>query len=431
MIAYSFHRDFKSALAVRREVQLSLPVVILFIVFGLIAVRQVGRLRLKIWQIMLGGAAVVLLTLQISLPDAVRAVDVDVMLFLLGMFIVGEALHRSGYLYYLAHRLFKRAGSVDRLVLLLLFSAGALSAFLMNDTLAIIGTPLVLHFAFRHRISPKLLLLTLAFAVTIGSAMSPIGNPQNLLIALNGGIADPFVAFFSRLLLPTAVNLLLAYGLLKLFYRGEFSKKELVFDREEITDRHLAKLCQASLVIIAAMITLKIVLVSVRPDVDLRLTYIALAAAAPIVLLSPRRVEVVKKIDWPTLVFFAAMFVLMASVWQTGAFQEVLGGMTSLTSIPMVLGVSVVLSQFISNVPFVALYLPLLMDAGAGTTEMVALAAGSTIAGNLFILGAASNVIIVQNAEKEGETITFLEFAKVGVPLTVLNCLTYWLFLQL
>jgi Na+/H+ antiporter NhaD/arsenite permease-like protein len=97
----------------------------------------------------------------------------------------------------------------------------------------------------------------------------------------------------------------------------------------------------------------------------------------------------------------------------------------------MVLMTSVVLSQFISNVPFVALYMPLLRQAGGGPTEMIALAAGSTIAGNLLILGAASNVIIIQNAEKEGQTLSFLEFARVGVPLTVLNCLVYWLFLQL
>ena len=410
--------------------QLSIPVIVLVAVFGLIAVRQVGRLRLKIWQIMLGGAVAVLVTLQIPLDEAIGAIDLDVMLFLLGMFIVGEAMHRSGYLFYLGHRLFRRAGSVDRLVLLLLFSVGTLSAFLMNDTLAIVGTPLVLHYAFRHRISPKLMLLTLAFAVTIGSAMSPIGNPQNLLIALNGGIADPFVAFFSRLLVPTVINLLLAYALLRLFYRSEFAPRDLAFDEEEITDPALARLCKASLIIIAVMIALKIAVVSLWPDADLRLTYIALAAAAPIVLLSPRRTEVVRKIDWPTLVFFAAMFVLMASVWRTGFFQELIGGMSGITSLPMVLGVSVVLSQFISNVPFVALYMPLLAQAGGGPTEMIALAAGSTIAGNLLILGAASNVIIIQNAEKEGQTIGFLEFARIGVPLTVLNCLTYWLLLN-
>lgn len=95
----------------------------------------------------------------------------------------------------------------------------------------------------------------------------------------------------------------------------------------------------------------------------------------------------------------------------------------------MILGVSAVLSQFISNVPLAALYLPMLIHAGASTKEMIALAAGSTIAGNLFILGAASNVIIIQNAEKRHqETLTFLEFAKVGIPLTIINVIVYWLF---
>ncbi|HPT75053.1 MAG TPA: SLC13 family permease, partial [Methanomassiliicoccaceae archaeon] len=175
----------------------------------------------------------------------------------------------------------------------------------------------------------------------------------------------------------------------------------------------------------------KILLAALRPEMDFPLTLIALTAAAPIVILSPRRVEVVKRSDWPTLIFFASMFVLMAAVWASGFFQSMLGGAESLTSVPMILLVSVVLSQFISNVPFAALYVPLLQDAGAGATEMIALAAGSTIAGNLLLLGAASNIIVVQGAEREGETLTFLEFAKVGVPLTALNCLVYWFFLSL
>lgn len=205
--------------------ELSIPVVVLCAVFLLIAVRQVGGYRLQIWQVMLGGALVVLLTLQISPLDALAAINIDVMLFLLGMFIVGEALHRSGLLFHLGHRVFRRAGSVDALVLLVLFSIGGLSVLLMNDTLAIVGTPLVLHFALKQKVSPKLLLLALAFAVTIGSAMSPIGNPQNLLIALNDGIDAPFVTFFSRLFVPTIVNLLLAYAVLRWFYRDEFRRE--------------------------------------------------------------------------------------------------------------------------------------------------------------------------------------------------------------
>ena len=90
---------------------------------------------------------------------------------------------------------------------------------------------------------------------------------------------------------------------------------------------------------------------------------------------------------------------------------------------------SIGLSQFISNVPLVALYLPVLMHAGTTTAGLMALAAGSTIAGNLTILGAASNVIIIQSAEKKAsETITFWEFLRVGVPLTAVNAAVYWAF---
>jgi Na+/H+ antiporter NhaD/arsenite permease-like protein len=95
----------------------------------------------------------------------------------------------------------------------------------------------------------------------------------------------------------------------------------------------------------------------------------------------------------------------------------------------MILGTSIVISQFISNVPFVALFQPMIQQAGGTTAQLMALAAGSTLAGNLTILGAASNVIIIQNAEKSGETLTFLEFARVGVPLTIIQVAIYWVWL--
>jgi Na+/H+ antiporter NhaD/arsenite permease-like protein len=137
-----------------------------------------------------------------------------------------------------------------------------------------------------------------------------------------------------------------------------------------------------------------------------------------------------QNIDWYTLVFFAAMFVLMASVWQSGFFQMFFGA-GSVTSVPAILAASVILSQFISNVPFVALFLPMILQAGGTVGQLMALAAGSTLAGNLTILGAASNVIIIQNAEKQGETLTFFEFAKLGVPLTLIQVGIFWVFLGL
>lgn len=392
--------------------------------------RQIGKIRLKIWQVMLGGGAAVLLTGEISPVDAALAVNIDVMLFLLGMFIVGEALYESGYLAHLSYRLFKRAKSVDQLILIILFGFGFLSAFLMNDTLAIIGTPMIILFARKYQISPKLLMLSLAIAVTTGSVMSPIGNPQNLLIALNGGIANPFVTFFRHLAIPTLISLLLTYLVLRMFFKDEFRGNSLNHHDEPIKSRRLALLSKLALILIFTLIIVKIAFVLLGVQIDLRLTYIALIAAAPIVLFGKERMSVVKNIDWSTLVFFAAMFVLMAAVWGSGFLQDHMNGLDIL-SIPIILVVSVVLSQFISNVPFVALYLPMMTYAGASDINMIALAAGSTIAGNLLILGAASNVIIIQNAEKQGETLKFLEFAKIGIPLTVLNIIVYWFFITM
>ncbi len=415
------------AAAIRHMISL----IVLLVVFVLIAVRRIGRLRLQIWLIMLAGAFAVLVTGQISPLNALKAINIDVMLFLFGVFIVGQALEESGYLSHLSYRLFHRARSLDGLILLILFGAGALAALLMNDTLAIIGTPVVLLIARRNDINSKLMLLALAFAVTIGSTTSPIGNPQNLLVAVDGGMANPFVTFLKFLLLPTVINLLLAYLLLRLFYRKQFDHRPIESAPPAITDERLARLSQVSLVIMGVLIVVKIVLVFAGANVDFRLTYIALAAALPVVLFSPKRLRVVRRIDWFTLIFFAAMFVLMESVWESGFFQSELARLNlDLTSTPVIMGVGVVVSQFISNVPLVALYLPVLLNAGATTAGMIALAAGSTIAGNLTILGAASNVIIIQNAEKkQGETLTFLEFVRIGVPLTLLNVGVYWLFL--
>ena len=167
---------------------------------------------------MLGGAVAVLITGQISLPDALSAINIDVMVFLVGMFIVGEAMVESGYLDILCQRFFSYARTPNRMIFFLLFGIGFLSALLMNDTLAIIGTPLVLGLATKFRISPKLMLLSLAIAITTGSVMSPIGNPQNLLIAVNSGMDTPFVTFALYLLIPTLISLGVAFILLRFYF---------------------------------------------------------------------------------------------------------------------------------------------------------------------------------------------------------------------
>jgi Na+/H+ antiporter NhaD/arsenite permease-like protein len=374
---------------------------------------------------MLGGAVAVILTGQISAIDALGAINPDVMIFLAGMFIVGEALVESGYLSMISCRFFSYARTPDQVIIFILLGMGFLSALLMNDTLAIIGTPLVLGLAAKFRISPKLALLSLAIAITTGSVMSPIGNPQNLLVAVNSGMQTPFITFGVFLLVPTLISLGMAFLVLRFFFKAEFSGRSIVHSTAPGCDPVKTLPVKSSLAILLLLAIINIAGSLTGSALIIPLPLIAVCAAVPVLVFSSQRVDLIRNIDWCTLIFFAAMFVLMESVWQTGFFQSFVSG-PGLTSVPAILATSVIISQFISNVPFVALFQPMILQAGGTTSQMMALAAGSTIAGNLTLLGAASTVIIIQNAEKQGETLTFFEFARIGIPLTLLQVGIYW-----
>lgn len=411
----------------------NIPLITLLVVLVLISLRQVTHARVQIWQAMLFGALVILITGSLSLQDALRSIHFDVMLFLAAMFIVGNALEESGYLAHISFRYFKRARTRNSLVMMILAGSGVASAVLMNDTLAIVGTPVVLLLARKHGMSPQILLLALAFGVTIGSVASPIGNPQNLLIALNGTLRNPFLTFLQWLLVPTLINLWLTSVVMRRFFRDDFHDAELKHTQEPIRDKQMAFLAKLSVQIIVVLIAVKIIAAMMSIDVTLHLTHIAVAGALPVLIGSERRMRIVRELDWQTLVFFAAMFVLMESVWRTGFFQsQVERAGIPVTSPGMIAAAGLVISQFVSNVPLVALYQPLLLEAGTGEAGFMALAASSTIAGNMFIFGAASNVIIIQNAERRaGVTVTFWEFARVGLPVTLVNMGVYWVWLLL
>lgn len=415
-----------------RSLDAWVPLAALGSVLLLVAVRRIGPVRVKIWQAMAGGAAVVLLGGQITPERALGAVNFDVLLFLFGMFVVGEALRRSGYLAHLAYHLFNRARSVDALVVYVLVLLGGLSAVVMNDTIAVIGTPLVLLFAVRHGISPRLLLLALCHGVTIGSLASPLGNPQNLLIAMADRMGNPFLAFARYLLPPAIIGLGISYTTLRIAYRSEFHATPLSHEPEDISDPPLARLARLALWIIGGLVLVKVVLFAAGLQGAPGLVWIALFAAAPILAFSPRRLRVLAGVDWSTILFFAAMFVLMQSVWDSPLLQSWLPVLPRGHDLAgMALAGGLAASQVVSNVPLVALALPLFAAQQADPAAYAALAAGSTLAGNALLLGAASNVIVIQAAEKLGETIGFLEFARVGIPSTAVTALVFWAWFKL
>ncbi|MCX7882910.1 MAG: SLC13 family permease [Brevinematales bacterium] len=407
--------------------------VALAFVFVMMMVRKIGSFHFELWQIMGVGALVVLLTGELSLREAFFAINWEVMLFLMTMFLIGAAMEESGYLSHLTYEIFKRTKTIDGLVLMILFVMGGGSAFLMNDTLAIVGTPVMLHLAKKHHLKASFLLVTLAFAVTIGSVMSPLGNPQNFLIASEGHISSSVGTFLRYLAVPTLFNLFVAYGVLRVFYRDQFRRfSPLVHSQEPIHDHQMAMLARISLVVLVVGVGIKVVSSFLPGLYDIPLLGVTTLASLPPLLFGKKRKLLLQRLDWHTLLFFAAMFILMRSVWNTGYVQTWLERLPfSPTSLEMIGAISVLGSQILSNVPLVALYLPMLRASGGGIREMMILAAGSTIAGNLTLLGAASNVIILQNAEKRArETVSFWEFFRIGLPLTVFNLFVYALFLR-
>jgi Na+/H+ antiporter NhaD/arsenite permease-like protein len=165
------------------------------------------------------------------------------------------------------------------------------------------------------------------------------------------------------------------------------------------------------------MVAVRIALSFIAPHLAFPLVVIALVAAAPLLLFSPHRVALLRGIDWHNLVFFVGMFILMRSVWDTGLLQSwIPAGVVGLGE---VLGAGVLGGQLVSNIPLVSLAPPLLPPEQPDL--LIALAAGSTIAGNLTLIGAASNIIIVQAAERRGVQLGFWVFFGVGAPLTLLN----------
>lgn len=409
--------------------------IVFMIVYGLIIFRNVGGVKIPIWASMTFGAIAVLVLQIITVDDAVSAINFDVIFFLLGMFILVSGLEHSGMLDYIVNRILSFAKNPNQILFFILFVMGLMSAFLINDTIALVATPIVIGLAKPMNIRPAPMLISLAFGITIGSMMTPMGNPQNLLISLHSGMEFPLFTFLRYLFLPTIACLLVTYFIVKWYYRKEFSSA--IMSQNIISNVALkSSLAKKSSVIIIITVAGFFVIGLIKLfgiSTELNFSHIAIVGGISLLLISKEKKQIIKGINWKIIIFFVAMFVFMQGVWNGGIielFQTILPFDTNPSS-PVssinIIGTSILTSQAVSNVPFVAIYIPILQNYGISsvdTVSWIALAAGSTIAGNLTILGAASNVIILETAErKHGITFTFKEFFKIGSIVTVSNVL--------
>lgn len=418
-------------------------------VFAVVYTLIIGRKRfgVPIWAAMLIGAALMIGLQIIGIEAAIMSVNLDVIAFLFGMFSIVSALEKAGVLQRVAIRMLVVARTPDRLLLVFVVGMGLLAAFLVNDTIALLGIPLVIYVARHAGIRPVVLLIALAFGITVGSVMTPIGNPQNLLIAIQSGIPIPFITFLVHLAAPTIVSLFVTYAILRVYYRKDIKKEyhlsaiELMKKADGLYNPRLAKISIAVLIATIAGFIISEVL-HFRGLVDFGLSAVAMLGAAAIYALSDQRREIAKRVDYTVLVFFAGMFVVMSALWSSGAvslmFMDYIPAPDPsdlVQSSTVITAAGVGMSQVLSNVPFVALYNFVMLDSGFTSQHVdqwMMLAAASTVAGNLTILGAASNIIIIEGAESRGvQAFSFLEFFKVGSIVTAANLGIYYAFIVL
>jgi Na+/H+ antiporter NhaD/arsenite permease-like protein len=391
------------------------PVLGLTIVGLTLAGIAVGRLpvvRMDRATMAVVGATALVLTGTIPLPDAYAAVDLNTIVLLFGMMVLNANLRLAGFFDIVARRLARRAHSPAVLLVVTVWTAGMLSAVFLNDTIVLVFTPLLLEVTRVAGLNPLPYLMAAATAANVGSVATLVGNPQNMLIGVASGIG--FNRFLAALAPVALGGLALVAAVLLLVYRGTLAPRPVSVDPAPARRVHRPLLRKS----VAASLLLVIALVSGLPA-----PLAALGAAS--VLLVTRRLKparVFREIDWSLLVFFSGLFVVTAAAERLGATAAVFGWLQRAgTGVPELSLAAAVVSNVVSNVPAVLLLRPVVEGLARPESGWLTLAMATTLAGNLTLLGSVANLIVAESAGRAGVRLTFREYLRSGVPITLLT----------
>ena len=390
-------------------------------IFGLtyltLAFGKIPGLRIDRAGIALVGAAAMLACGALSLHDAAKAVDYETIVLLFSMMVVVSFLRMSGFFALATDRIAARFSGPLTLLAVTIVLSGVLSAFLVNDVVCVALTPLVLHLCQRLKRPPIPYLVGLATASNIGSVATITGNPQNIIIGSLSHIS--YLRFAARLAPVAAIGLALNFAVVALIYRKTLG--QVLQDPPPADELPQPRVHRGLLVKSVTVTLITVGLFFAGQPIAL----VALVAAGVLMLDRVRPEKIYGAVDWPLLVMFAGLFVVVhafeVNVVQTWGLER----RHALLESPVVLvsGLSVVLSNLVSNVPAVLLFKPLMEVMPQKELAWLALAMSSTMAGNLTVLGSVANLIVVENARRAGTELSFLEYLKVGVPLTVVTTL--------
>ena len=398
--------------------------VIFVTTYVLISLRNVGRFPLDRPTVALLGGALMLLAGILTPSEAMDAINLDVILLLVGMMILVSGLDVCGFFDLVSTWIAQRAKSQFALLAGLMLAAAFLSALVLNDAIALLMTPIVVRSARTLRVRPVPYLVALAIAANVGSVATEVGNPQNAYIAITSRPPIPFLTFTAVLLPVMLVCLALAIALVGFVFR-----KDLSAPLTRATELPPIRVQRNGLVVTLG-VGLGVVVgffLSTPPWLPL----IAITGAALVLFFLPFVTNanpriLVGKVDWTIVLFFVGLFVLIAGIQVSGLSAEITSGFTAAFggrtgSLAWLTGLSAVLSNLISNVPAVLLLGQVVQGAGNSQLLWLALASSSTLAGNATILGAACNVIVIQIASREGVEVSLKDFMKAGLPVTLVT----------
>ena len=357
------------------------------------------------------GAIAVVASRRLTLQEAWLAVDINTIALLFGLMVVSAQFRLGGFYTEVVRRITTRPTAPDTLLAWVVIAAGALSSLLANDIVCLAMAPMLVDACLRKRLHPVPFLLALACASNVGSAATLIGNPQNMLIGESLNLS--FGGYLIDGVPPAALGLFITWVIIRWQWTGRWVQAGDEGTHEAASrpfDRwQTAKGTLALVLILAAF------LLTPWPR-----AVVALAAAG--VLLLSRRLasrEMIGLVDWHLLVLFIGLFVVNHAVeragWLQAMFTTTASAGIDLAHPGWLFAVTPVLSNLVSNVPAVMLLLPVATGPQAGAL----LALASTLAGNLLIVGSIANIIVVEEAGRQGVRIDWRAHARTGIPVTL------------
>ncbi|WP_326830062.1 ArsB/NhaD family transporter [Streptosporangium sp. NBC_01810] len=373
-----------------------------------------------------------------------EGIDWNVIFLLLGMMVIVGIVKQTGIFDYLAIWAAKRSkGDPYRLMVMLMVITAVASPFLDNVTTIMLVAPVTVVVCDRLRIPAQPYLIAEVLASNIGGAATLIGDPPNIIIGSRAGLTfNDFLVHMA----PVVVVIFVAFVLLtRVLFKGSFQYNPervaavmALQERRAITDPKLLVRCLAVLAAVVAGFGLHAVL-HIEPSI------VALVGAGVMLLLSRISVsEVLAEVEWPTLVFFMGLFVMVAGLVETGVIAtvgmwaiEAVGDDYFLAATSLLFGSSV-LGAFFDNIPYVATMAPVVEgivaqapDAATGQALWWAFALGADFGGNGTAVAASANVVAIGIAARTGHPISFWQFTRYGIVVTVLSTLMAWAYVWL